>query len=211
MLSVFVVVAYTSDTTQDSILYGGIAKPADPFDIGAGHINPVRAMDPGLVYDLKTTDYVLFLCNIGYTISQIKLIVEISPGTIICCPKSFPLTNSNLNYPSITVSNLQSTMTLKRTVRNVGRKKTAIYFASIVEPNGVEVKVWPRVLIFSCFWEEMSYYVTLKPKKHSQGRYDFGEIIWSDGFHSVRSPLVVLVNTSTNRSSNTTAATAAEE
>ncbi|XP_058200519.1 subtilisin-like protease SBT3.18 isoform X3 [Rhododendron vialii] len=207
--SALMTTAYTSDTTQDSILYGGIAKPADPFDIGAGHIDPVRAMDPGLVYDLKTTDYILFLCNIGYTISQIKRIVEISPGTIISCPKSFPLTNSNLNYPSITVSNLQSTMTLKRTVRNVGRKKTAIYFASIVEPNGVEVKVWPRVLIFSCFWEEMSYYVTLKPEKHSQGRYDFGEIIWSDGFHSVRSPLVVLVNTSTNRS-NTTAAAAEE-
>lgn len=207
--SALMTTAYTSDTTQDSILYGGIAKPADPFDIGAGHIDPVRAMDPGLVYDLKTTDYILFLCNIGYTISQIKQIVEVSPGTIICCPKSFPLTNSNLNYPSITVSNLQSTMTLKRTVRNVGRKKTAIYFASIVEPNGVEVKVWPRVLIFSCFWEEMSYYVTLKPEKQSQGRYDFGEIIWSDGCHSVRSPLVVLVNTSTNRS-NTTAAAAEE-
>lgn len=194
----FVVIAYTSDTTQDSILYGGIVKVADPFDIGAGHIDPVRAMDPGLVYDLKAMDYIPFLCNIGYTIDQIKAIVEISAGTIISCPKSFPPSNSNLNYPSITVSNLQSTMTLKRTVRNVGRKKTAIYFAHIVNPNGVEVKVWPRVLIFSYFWEEMSYYVTLKPEKQSQGRYDFGEIIWSDGFHSVRSPLVVLVNTSTN-------------
>lgn len=194
--SAIMTTAYTCDTTKDSILYGGIAKIADAFDIGAGHINPVGAMDPGLVYDMKPTDYILFLCNIGYTINQIKKIITICPGTIISCPKTFPLTNSNLNYPSITVSNLQSTVTVKRTVRNVGRWKTAVYFASIVKPNGVEVKVWPRVLIFSCFWKEMSYYVTLKPEKDSQGRYDFGEIIWSDGFHSVRSPLAVLVNTS---------------
>jgi hypothetical protein len=60
----------------------------------------------------------------------------------------------------------------------------------------VEVLIWPRILIFSCFKEELSYFVTLKPLKKSQGRYDFGEIVWSDGFHKVRSPLVVLVNNS---------------
>ncbi|KAK6936973.1 Subtilisin-like protease, fibronectin type-III domain [Dillenia turbinata] len=90
-------------------------------------------------------------------------------------------------------------VTLKRTVRNVGPSKTSVYFASIGSPVGVEVVVWPRVMIFSFLKEEMSYYVTLKPKPHkrSQGRFDFGEIVWSDGVHHVRSPLVVCVNTST--------------
>ncbi|CAL5425732.1 unnamed protein product [Camellia sinensis] len=204
--SALMTTAYTCDASHDNIIYGGITKIADPFDIGAGHIDPIRAMDPGLVYDMKTSDYILYLCNIGYTEDIIKRIVVPSPGTIVGCPRGYR-TNANMNYPSITVPNLQSTMTIKRTARNVGTKKTTIYFVSIVEPNGVEIVVWPRVLFFSCFWEEVSYYVTLKPRKISQGRYDFGEIVWSDAFHSVRSPLVVLVNTTTTTTTTTTTIT----
>lgn len=190
--------AYTRDTTLDSILVGGSRKVSDPFDVGAGHINPSKAMDPGLVYDMKTRDYIIFLCNIGYNQEQINQLVLPSPGTDTSCSHVHQ-TISNINYPSITISNLQSTMTIKRTVRNVGRRTSAIYFANIVNPHGVEVIIWPRILIFSCLKEELSYFVTLKPLKKSQGRYDFGEIVWSDGIHYVRSPLVVLVNTSNDK------------
>lgn len=193
------ITAYTRDTTCDSILAGGSMKVADPFDIGAGHINPLKALDPGLVYEMKTSDYILFLCNIGYTQENIHKMVLPCPGVDTSCPM-VPGSNTNINYPSITVSNLKSTMTIKRTVRNVGHKRNTIYFASIVKPDGVEVFIWPRALIFSWFNEESSYYVTLKPQKKSQGRYDFGEIVWSDGFHKVRSPLVVRVNTTDDSS-----------
>ncbi|KAF5471363.1 hypothetical protein F2P56_011805 [Juglans regia] len=197
--SALITTAYTRDTTSDSILAGGSMKVADPFDIGAGHINPLKALDPGLVYEMKTSDYILFLCNIGYTQENIHKMVLPCPGVDTSCPK-VPKSNTNINYPSITVSNLKSTMTIKRTVRNVGHKKNTIYFASIVKPDGVEVFIWPRALIFSWFNEENSYYVTLKPLKKSQGRYDFGEIVWLDGFHKVRSPLVVCVNTTDDSS-----------
>lgn len=209
--SALMTTAYTRDNTFDSILAGGSREVSDPFDIGAGHIHPSKAMDPGLVYDMKTRDYIIFLCNIGYNKNQINMLVLPSPGTDTSCSRAHQ-TDSNINYPSITVSNLQSTMTIKRTVRNVGTKTSAIYFVSIVKPHGVEVLIWPRILIFSCFKEELSYFVTLEPLKKSKGRYDFGEIVWSDGFHYVRSPLVVLVNTSNDDdpstvfSSNTTAA-----
>ncbi|XP_062172603.1 subtilisin-like protease SBT3.18 isoform X2 [Alnus glutinosa] len=195
--SALMTTACTRDTTSDSILAGGSMKAADPFDIGAGHIDPLRAVDPGLVYEMKTRDYIIFLCNIGYSRQDITKIVLPSPGLDTSCAQVLQ-SNTNINYPSITVSNLKSTVTIKRTVRNVGHKKNTIYFASIVKPDGVEVFIWPRVLFFSWFNEENSYYVTLKPQKKSQGRYDFGEIVWSDGFHKVRSPLVVFVNTTTH-------------
>lgn len=194
--SALMTTAYNRDTNHDTILAGGSNEEASPFDIGAGHLNPLKAMDPGLVYDMKADDYILFLCNNGYTKDQIKRIISLPPGTPVICPKESK-TNTNLNYPSITVSSLESTVTIIRRVRNVGAKKTAIYFATILSPHGVEITVWPRILFFSYFTDEISYYVTLKPQKVSQGRYDYGEIVWSDGFHTVRSPLVVCVNTET--------------
>ena len=32
-------------------------KIADPFDYGAGFINPTQASDPGLIYDINASDY----------------------------------------------------------------------------------------------------------------------------------------------------------
>ncbi|KAL5834119.1 hypothetical protein ACOSQ3_017793 [Xanthoceras sorbifolium] len=197
--SALMTTAFTRDTTHDSILVGGSMKVSDPFDMGSGHINPIKAMDPGLVYDLKPNDYILFLCNIGYTQEKLQKIVLPLPGTnktIFRCPQQTHKPNTHINYPSITVTNLQSSMlTVKRTVKNVGEKRNVVYFCTtIVEPDGVEVVVWPRVLFFSPYREELSFHVALKPVKVSQGRYDFGEIVWSDGFHHVRSPLVVFVN-----------------
>lgn len=201
----FLQTAYTLDTTLDSILAGGSMKVADPFDMGAGHIDPSKALDPGLIYDIKPTDYTIFLCkNTGFTQEQINKITATTtglPSPETSCKHLLAKTNAILNYPSITISNLKSTVTIKRTVRNVGHNKNAIYFVSIIEPCGVEVVIWPRILIFTWYKKENSYYVTLRPKKESQERYDFGEIVWSDGFHYVRSPLAVCVNTASGSSS----------
>ncbi|XP_058105921.1 subtilisin-like protease SBT3.18 [Magnolia sinica] len=190
--SAMMTTAYTRDTTWDEILAGGSPKPADPFDIGAGHVDPLKAINPGLVYDVDTRDYVLFLCSLGYTQNQIKSMVLSSPRVDTRCPKCGP-SDMDLNYPAIAVSDLRCTVTIKRTLRNVG-PCPAIYFVSVVKPEGVRVVVWPRILIFSPFKQKITYYVTLTPLKHSQGRYDFGKIVWSDGHHHVTSPLIVRVN-----------------
>ncbi|XP_043691561.1 subtilisin-like protease SBT3.18 [Telopea speciosissima] len=207
--SALMTTAYTKDAQEDEILAGGSMEVADAFDIGAGHINPLRAIDPGLVYDLNTEDYIVFLCNIGYSKEQIESLVltPASSSVETDCSEFTYLNNNNnntsstnaaahLNYPSITVSDLRSTVTIKRTVRNEGGKR-GVYFVRVENPKGVDVWVWPRILVFRRAREEISYYVTLTPLKQSQGRYDFGEIVWSDGFHQVRSPLVVSVNTTT--------------
>ena len=39
-------------------------EPADAFDMGAGHIDPNRAIDPGLVYDSSFADHAAYLCGL---------------------------------------------------------------------------------------------------------------------------------------------------
>ncbi|XP_049932418.1 subtilisin-like protease SBT3.18 [Nymphaea colorata] len=194
--SALMTTAYTVDTSLDKILGGGVTKPADPFDAGAGHVNPLAALDPGLVYDVETSDYISFLCGMGYSEQQIRKIISLPPGTNATCP-AYPVDTADLNYPAIVVSNLQSTTTVRRTLRNVGWSN-AIYFASVVNPEGVEVMVWPRMMSFTKYIEKISYHVTLTPLKNSKGRYDLGEIVWFDGYHHVRTPLVVCVNNTMN-------------
>lgn len=187
------IAAYNTDIFGHDITVEASEKSADPFDMGSGHINPLKALDPGLIYNTTTADYVTLLCNMGYSQTQIQSMLI--PCTTIRCPDKVD-PDWNVNYPSISVPDLTCTITLKRTLTNVGRFKTAVYFiSSLVKPHGVDVVVWPKVLVFSPFKVQITYHVTITPLKRSVGRYDFGSITWSDGFYHVRTPLLVQLNT----------------
>lgn len=157
---------------------------ATPFSYGAGHVNPNGAMDPGLVYDLSFNDYLNFLCALRYKATQIEMFSE-KPYK---CSKKISLTN--LNYPSITVPKLSSSITVTRTLKNVGTPGT--YRARVESPAGISVSVEPKSLKFTRVGEEKSFTLTLKAKNPKTAKdYAFGKLIWSDGTHYVRSPIVV--------------------
>ncbi|KAF7142884.1 hypothetical protein RHSIM_Rhsim05G0181500 [Rhododendron simsii] len=175
--------ARTRDNTVNP-MRDGTSMKATPFSYGAGHVRPNRAADPGLVYDLNANDYLDFLCGIGYNQTTIKLFSK-APYS---CPSNFSLLD--FNYPSITVPNLSGSVTVSRTVKNVG--SPGVYAASIREPRGVLVSVEPDVLKFDRTGEEKSFKLTLTNKKlGGAGEYVFGKLLWSDGLHHVRSPIVV--------------------
>jgi hypothetical protein len=158
---------------------------ATPFNYGAGHVRPSKAMDPGLVYDLGLKDYLNFLCALGYNKAQIAYFSE-EP---YACHKHMNLTN--LNYPSITVPKLSGSITVTRRLKNVGTPGT--YSARIQNPAGISVSVEPNSLKFKRIGEEKSFNVTIKANKSKAANkeYVFGKLIWSDGKHYVRSPIVV--------------------
>lgn len=158
---------------------------ATPFSYGAGHVTPSKAMDPGLVYDLGLKDYLNFLCALGYNKTQIAFFSK-EPYT---CHKHINLTN--LNYPSITVPKLSGSITVTRRLKNVGTPGT--YSARIQNPPGISVSVEPNRLKFKRIGEEKSFKVTIKVNKSKAAskEYVFGKLIWSDGKHYVRSPIVV--------------------
>ncbi|POO02870.1 Peptidase S8, subtilisin-related [Trema orientale] len=158
---------------------------ATPFAYGSGHIQPNRAMDPGLVYDLDIDDYLNFLCARGYKETLLKVFSN-KPHK---CPKSFTLTN--FNYPSIVVTNLGSEpVIVTRRVKNVGPPTT--YKASVRAAPGVSIYVKPTRLQFSKTGEEKKFEIILKAKVAGKPKdYVFGQLKWSDGKHHVRSPMAV--------------------
>ena len=84
-------------------LKGANGAPAtDPFAQGAGHVNPARFVDPGLVVTSSTADWAGFYAGQGLQL-----------GT---AAKPFaPVAASDLNVPSIAVSRLAGTQTVART------------------------------------------------------------------------------------------------
>ncbi|PHT36513.1 hypothetical protein CQW23_24213 [Capsicum baccatum] len=157
-------------------------KPADLLTFGSGHVNPSRANDPGLVYDIQPEDYIPYLCGLKYTDDQVTAIVK---KKVHC--RSI-ISQSELNYPSFSIPKESSAKTYTRTVTNVGEAISA-YTVKVFGLKGIKVTVKPKILIFKTLFQKASYNVTVKSSDltgHSQGY-----IIWSSDRHSVRSPIEV--------------------
>lgn len=176
--------ARTRDNAVERITDDGHIK-ATPFAYGAGHVHPSQAMDPGLIYDLTNQDYLTFLCSLGYNETTILLFTH----ETFTCPK--PISLVNLNYPSIAVPKLNGSITVTRTVKNVG-SSPATYTALVVNPPGLSVDVQPKTLAFATIGDQKSFNVTITATKAGANRdYVFGMLTWSDGKHYVRSQIAV--------------------
>ena len=161
-------------------------EKATPFVYGSGHMQLNRAMDPGLVYDITPEDYLNFLCARGYNDTRIRLFSE--------KPYECPVNNTlnDCNYPSIAVPSIHARkVTLSRTVTNVGSPGT--YKVRVKQPTGVLVTVKPSTLEFKSIGEKKTFLVTLTSMFFDSriNDYTYGEMVWSDGKHIVRSPIAV--------------------
>ncbi|KAK0580478.1 hypothetical protein LWI29_002405 [Acer saccharum] len=170
---------------QIIVAEGAPHKQADPFDYGGGHVDPNKATDPGLVYDMRVSDYTRFLCALGYNNSAISLMTR-APTT---CRKSTKFL-VNLNLPSITIPELKHTLTVSRKVTNVG-PVNSVYVVRVQAPAGVTARVEPSILTFNSTTKKLKFKVIFRSKLRVQGRYSFGYLFWEDGFHVVRIPLII--------------------
>ncbi|XP_059664690.1 subtilisin-like protease SBT5.6 [Cornus florida] len=159
-----------------------LGNPATPFHYGAGHFQPTKAADPGLVYDATYIDYLPFLCNSSG-------VNKFDPS--FQCPEQLP-SSSNLNYPSLAIAGLNGTMTVNRTVTNVGGNG-GVYTLTIEKPVGYMVEISPTILQFNHLGEKKKFTITVKEESgmNKTGEYAFGWYVWSDGIHIVKSPIAV--------------------
>lgn len=162
-------------------------SPATPFDLGAGLINPSRAIDPGLVFDASFKHYVEFLCAVpGVDEMSVRRAVGVG------CPEKRMEWCSDLNAASVTVSNLVGSRNVTRKVTNVGDYDEK-YRVSVKEPFGVRISVSPMAFKISV---NASRYITLiMEATRRTNSYTFGEMVMEGNKnHVVRVPISVFVS-----------------
>ncbi|KAK6158084.1 hypothetical protein DH2020_005398 [Rehmannia glutinosa] len=160
--------------------------PADVFAIGAGHVNPPKALDPGLVYDITPDDYIAYLCGLGYTEKEIAVITR---RTISCHGISIP--EAHLNYPSFSIQLGMNISMYSRTVTNVGDAES-IYYLKMESVPGVDIVVQPAVLSFTEVNQKMTYRIFFSRSAiRVNVTYVQGSIAWISSTHIVRSPISV--------------------
>ncbi|CAA7032282.1 unnamed protein product [Microthlaspi erraticum] len=168
----------------------GTGISSTEFAYGAGHVDPIAALNPGLVYELNKTDHIAFLCALNYTSKFLKLI---SGEDVTCTGNTLP---RNLNYPSMSAklsgSNSSFTVSFNRTVTNVGTSNST-YISKVVLSHGskLDVTVSPSVLSVKSMNEKQSFTVTVSGSDLDPKLPSSANLIWSDGTHNMRSPIVV--------------------
>lgn len=193
--SAMMTTAYSQDGEGKPLLDEKSYNQSTIWDMGAGHVDPEKAVDPGLVYDLSADDYVSFLCSSNYTRQEIRHIAR----RAISCGKrrSKPW---DLNYPAIAVDFEASETTaheivVTRTVTCVGEKGGS-YGATVTNPRGVILTVNPMKMDFTAKGEKKSYTVGIKADKLEVAPgntvTEVGKVVWSDGRRQVVTPVVVM-------------------
>lgn len=162
---------------------------------GAGQVNPTRAINPGLIYDMDYIIYIEFLCREGYEESIIHRITNVE--TVNCSNLIYDNNHDALNYPTfqlvVNPSQAPQFAIFQRAVINVG-PATSVYNATILAPPGVEIVVEPPSLSFTWVKQQMIYTLKVTVTKAVRGEVLSGELVWVSPDHSVRSPIVVLTS-----------------
>ncbi|MEU8225611.1 S8 family serine peptidase [Kribbella sp. NPDC048915] len=159
-------------TTAGDVLTSTGAVDKNPFDAGAGQVQPAKMLDPGLVYDAGDVDWLGYLEGSG---------VQTGTGVPAIDP-------SNYNAPSIAVGQLLGTQTVTRRVTAV---TPGLYRATVSVP-GMKAQVIPSVLNFTKAGETKTFTVKLTLDSGDSGTTTSGWLTWQGAGKTVRSPIAVV-------------------
>jgi subtilisin family serine protease len=172
-------------TSAYDVLDGGTPAPnTNPtliFRQGAGHVQPNKAADPGLVYNSSWNDWLAFICA-----TQPQGLTDTCNAL---WSMGYSKDASDLNVASIAIGDLAGVQTVKRSVTNVG-KTAATYTASVTGMAGFTTVVTPSSLTLNK-GETKSFTVAFTRTSAPLNVYTGGQLTWTDGAHSVRIPMVV--------------------
>jgi subtilisin family serine protease len=165
--------------------YAGVVRtdgePADPFDVGAGHVDANRAIDPGLVYDTTFDDYAAYLCGLREPPFPDSNCAALDAAGL-------PSEPQNVNQPSVAVAELISGDSVTRRVTNLG--PPASFSASVHAPQSIDVTVEPPTLVLGT-GQTAEFSMRFADRGATRDLWWFGELSWVGAGHTVVSPIAV--------------------
>ena len=177
-------------TAYQGVVDNDRSSSADPFDFGAGHVDPGNkvhkgsAFQPGLVYDAGLFDYAAFTCGQDWGV--------FTPGSCDFLDSlGVPTDPSDLNYPSIGIDGVPGTQTITRTVTSVAPGNRT-FTVSVDPPAGFDVTVEPSSFTLKT-GESLAYEVTITNVAAPIGEWRHGSLTWHEktGNYDVYSPISV--------------------
>lgn len=157
-------------TAYDTVLADGSAN-TNPFEQGAGHVDPTRYFEPGLLYLNGVSDWAAFIEGKG--LAEFNGIE--------------PIDGSDLNLASISIGSLASAQSVTRTVTAT----EAGTFTASAEVAGVDVTVEPSTLTFGAAGETATFTVTFDNQSAPAEQWATGSLTWTSEKNTVRSPIAV--------------------
>ena len=159
-------------TTAGPVKLANGAVNKDVFATGAGQVDPAKVLNPGLVYDATTEDYLKFIQGTGMDLGMEGL------GTTAA---------RDMNVPSFALGNMAGKIEVTRTLTAL---TPGTYRASVDVP-GVNVKVTPSVLTFGAPGEKKTFKVQFENKNAELGKFAMGSLNWQGANKTVTSPIAV--------------------
>lgn len=156
-------------TTAYNTLDGNGNPVTNPFVQGAGHVDPTKYFEPGLLYLNGLDDWYAYIEGVGYDVGVA------------------PIDPSDLNLASIGIGSLTAPETITRTV-TATQPGT---FTSAISVPGIDAVVSPSTLTFASAGESASYTVTFSRTTAPLDAFATGALTWTSGSTVVRSPIAV--------------------
>ena len=179
--------ALMTTARQDVVKEDG-KTPADPFDFGAGHVDPGQPgkrgsiFDPGIAFDADLYNYAAYSCGQDAGI--------FTPGSCeFLEANGYSLDSSELNVPSIGIAEIAGPRTVTRTITNVSGQPVNMQ-ATVQAPEGFSVSVSPERVKLKA-GEEADVTITVTNRSAPVGEWRFGAVTWTGTGYDARIPLAV--------------------
>ncbi|XP_047320280.1 subtilisin-like protease SBT4.10 [Impatiens glandulifera] len=145
---------------------------------GSGHVDPVKAEHPGLVYETFIDEYITMFCSLGSDGEKFLKIL----GKRRKCTKENTISPKDVNYPAMTASvnnNSHFTIQFVRVVTNVGLANSTYHAHINTGDNTIHVTVEPSIISFVNLNERKKFVVTISGQWLNQN-YISSSLVWFD-------------------------------